>query len=240
MAPTLRAAASLALATLGLLAAPASAQWRNPYTGNIWNNPTSSLVDTMLRGRMMKDLMSRAAKKDSPAAKPAAGAARVTYRPSPSRVPEEFSASLLETEADRAELTRYLRQVLEVYVAKAREEGRPNDVGHALTFFVAGNYSVLHEGDVSDAAQVSLNRQLDELLASSASLTKAGDGQKQRLAEHFVCSTFFVLAGYQQGKQLDRPEQVKLYRGLAAKNLESLLQVEAGRLRLDDGGLRME
>jgi hypothetical protein len=232
-----------ALSTLGL-ATPARAQWTNPYTHQTWNNPGSSLVDTMLYNRMQRDLLLKSMKKEGgqagDAAEPAARATRTTFRPSPgSRVPEEFSASLLAGKADRAELTRYLRQVLGAYASKAMQEKRPNDLGHALTFFVAVNYLVLHGDDVSDEAMAAANRQLDALLASSANLAKAGDRQKQQLAEYFVCSAGFVLAGYQQGKEKADARQVKQYQELAAQNLKLLLQVEADQIRLTDAGLQL-
>ena len=243
--PILRTLALGAIAALSFAAAPALAQWTNPYSGRMWNNPGSSLLDTMIQGRvyrkMLLDSMGKEGEKGAaaPASKPAARPARITYRPSAaSRVPEEFSASLLESKADRAELTRYLRQVMEVYAAKAREERRPHDVGHALTFFVAGNYAILHEQDVSDDATTALNQQLDQVLGPD--LARASDAQKQQLAEYVVCSTFFALAGYQQGKQLDKPDQVRTYRDLAAMNLKAVLQVDAARIRLTEAGLQLD
>lgn len=232
----------VALAVLGL-AAPARAQWTNPYTGNTWNNPTSSFLDTVIRGKLNAAAMARAQKDRKPGGSPdeqATAPVRVTYRSAGgSRVADEFAASLLSEKADRAELARYLRQVLGAYASKARDEGRPNDLGHALTFFVAVNYLVVHEQDVSDEGMAAANRQLDALLASSANLARAGDRQKQQLAEYFVCSAGFVLAGYQQGKEKDDARQVKQYQALAGQNLKQLLQIEADRLQITDDGLRL-
>jgi hypothetical protein len=61
LSPIVVTASLLAL----LFAWPASAraqathQWVNPYSGSVYNNPMSSLVDTMIRGRMQLDATRR-------------------------------------------------------------------------------------------------------------------------------------------------------------------------------------
>lgn len=235
------------LVVVGLLAvvlpaAPARAQWTNPYSGSTWNNPSSSLIETMLRGQVNQKALLQTAKPAATNPKVApARPARVTYRPSVTRVPEEIAASLFPKPADQAELVVFLRDARDSYRAEAIKAGRENDLGHALTFFVAGNYVAFHGEDPSDAATEALNLQLDALLRSNESLVKASDAQKQQLADHFVCTALFVLAGVEQGRQkggAEGAEQLKLYRALAAQNLKVLLHLDVARLRLTEQGLR--
>ncbi len=235
------------LLVVGLLAAvalpaPVRAQWTNPYSGSTWNNPSSSLIETMLRGQVNQKALLQPAKPATTGPRLApARPARITYRPSPTRVPEEIAASLFPKPADQAELVVFLRDAKASYVAEAAKAGRANDLGHALTFFVTANYVVFHGEDPSDAATEALNLQLDALLRSSESLVKASDVQKQQLADHLACTAFFVLAGLEQGKQkggAEGAEQVKLYRALAAQNLKQLLKLDVARLLLTEQGLR--
>lgn len=235
-----RRAVVLVCSALCLSSGTAFGQWRNPYTGNTWNNPTSSLIDTMLRGRMIRDAMlkdmARREKKPAKTAEAApARAAHVTYRRSASRVADTFAASLFAGKAERAEMARFLREALGVYTNEAGKAGRKNDVGHALTFFVAGNYAIFNEQDVSDAATDALNLQMDQALAGIETTTS--DQQRQQLAENLVCATSFVLAGYQQGKEKGSAEQVQTYRALAGAFLKAVLELEPGTIALTDAGL---
>jgi hypothetical protein len=224
---------------LFLSSSVAFGQWTNPYTGTTWNNPTSSLIDTMLRGRMMRDLMIKEmARKGQPAKTAAAApvrAAHVTYRPKASKVADAFAASLYPGKAERAELARFLQAALGVYAKEASKAGRKNDVGHALTYFVAGNYAIYNEQNVSDPATESLNLQMDQVLAGLDA--KTSDEQRQQLAEQLVCAISFVLAGYQQGKEKGSAEQVSTFRALAGQYLKTVLEMEPGKIALTDAGL---
>jgi len=53
----LLAAGTLAIALAGPAAAQQGGEWRNPYTGRIWNNPHSSLIDTFLQNDQRRRMM---------------------------------------------------------------------------------------------------------------------------------------------------------------------------------------
>lgn len=60
MSLSVRGLSALLAAGALALAGPAAAQqgeWRNPYTGRIWNNPHSSLIDTYLHNDQQRRLM---------------------------------------------------------------------------------------------------------------------------------------------------------------------------------------
>ena len=96
--------------------------WVNPYTGGVWNNPGSCLLDTMIRNRMNQQMLEKSIGRTSRAtpatsATPAAPrVARVTYRHSESlKNAEQLAASLTDSPKDRQELTASFRESLEKY-----------------------------------------------------------------------------------------------------------------------------
>ncbi len=234
---TLLPAAAL-VCLLAARAAPAQG-WVNPYSGTTWNNPISSQLDTMIRNRLLRQALERdLARRGAPAQD--AAAARVTYRPAPTRTAEEFAASLFEAKEERAELARFLRGVLAGYQREAAEAGRKDDVAFALSYAICGCFAVYAERDVSDEAIAAVARQLDGALAAMPGLREASDLQRQSFAEHLICTTAFVLAGYQQAiEQRDEPKK-KGFRALAGALLRQTAGAEPQQLQLTEAGLRVK
>jgi hypothetical protein len=233
-----RTSIGLAAALLGLLSArTAGAQgWVNPYSGSTWNNPVSSQLDTMIRNRLLREAFERdQARRAEPGTAPAVG--RITYRPAASRAAEEFAATLFEAPQERAELARFLQGVLAAFRSEAAGAGRKDDVAFALSYAICGWFAVYAEQDVSDEALAAVARQLDGALAAMPGLRDASDAQRQGFAEQLICSTAFVLAGYQQGIEERKEPQKKAFRALAAALLRRTVGAEPEQLQLTGAGL---
>jgi hypothetical protein len=125
------------------------------------------------------------------------------------------------------------------YRTGAEKVGRKNDVAFALSFFITGNYAVYAQRDVSDEALVAVAGQLDGALATMPGLRQASDVQRQGFAELLVCSTAFVLAGYQQGSEQNNEQQKQTFRALAAALLKQTVGVEAERLSVTEAGMEV-
>jgi hypothetical protein len=234
----LRTSLGLAAALLGLLLARAAGaqSWVNPYSGAAWNNPVSSQLDTMIRNRLLREAMERdQARRAEAEALPAEK--RVTYRPAPSRTAEEFAATLFEVPQERAELARFLQGVLAAYRREAAGAGRKDDVAFALSYAICGWFAVYAEQDVSDEALAAVAEQLDGALAAMPGLREASDARRQSFAEQLICTTAFVLAGYQQAIEQRKEPQKKAFRALAAALLRKTVGAEPEQLQLTDAGL---
>lgn len=224
-----------------LCAVPSAAQgaWVNPYTGGMWNNPGSCLLDTMLRNRMNQRMLEksigRGAESTTPAVKPGK---RTTYRRSENQGnAEKLAASLTDSPKDRQELVGFFGEALMKYRAAAAGAGRADDVGHALAFCLACSYGVANGCEVPDATLDALAGQMDVALADMAGFRGASDAQRQTVAETFVMLGLFVAAGYEQSS--DRAEARAAYVALADSLFQSLTGLEARRVMLTGSGMRL-
>lgn len=223
-----------------LCAVPSEGQglWVNPYTGGMWNNPGSCLLDTMIRNRMNQQLLEQSIgrRAQAPAAVPRVE--RLTYRRAGNlRNAEQLAASLTDIPQDRKQLTGFFLEALEKYRVAAARSGRADDVGHALAFCLACNYSVANECDVPDGLLNALVRQMDAALVDMPGFRAASDAQRQTVAETLVMVGMFVAAGYEQSS--GRAEARAVFVELAESSFRSLTGLDARNVTLTASGLRL-
>lgn len=222
-----------------LNAAPSTAQtsWVNPYTGGVWNNPGSCLLDTMIRNRMNQQMLEKSIARPSQAPRPTPRVARVTYRRSESlNNAEQVAASLTDNPKDRQELAASFVESLERFRQGAAQAGRADDVGYALAFCLACCYGVSNGCDVPDDELLALARQMDGALADMPNFRQASDAQRQTVAESLVMVGTFIAAGYEQSG--NQPEARTAFIQLAESSFRSLTGSDVHSLRLTSSGLR--
>ncbi|MFN8607532.1 MAG: DUF6683 family protein [Vulcanimicrobiota bacterium] len=236
----MKKAAVLIIAFISLSAqfCPAQGSWVNPYTGGVWNNPGSCLLDTMIRNRMNQQMLEKSIGRRAQSAPTAPRVQRMTYRPAANLDnAEQLAAALSDAPKDRQELTGFFREALEKYRGAAAGAGRSNDLGYALAFCLGCCYSVANQCDVGDDALNGLARQMDAALAEMPALRQCSDLQRQALAENFAMLGLFVAAGYEQSNA--RPEARAVYVELARSSFQSLTGLDAGNLTLNSGGMHL-
>ena len=223
----------LALTSLSL----AQKGWVNPYTGGVWNNPGSCLLDTMIRNRMNQRMLVTSIERRVQAPATAPRVSRLPFRRSDHlKNAEQLAASLTDSPAEREQLTGFFLEALGKYRVAANQSGRGDDLGHALAFCLACSYSVANGCDVPDDVLLALTRQMDAALADMPGLRAASDAQRQTLAETLVMSGMFVAAGYEQSN--GREEARATYVALAQSVFHSLTGLEARNVTLSAGGMR--
>lgn len=150
---------------LALLAATLEGQaqaqygtWINPYTGSAWNNPSSSLLDTMIQGGLRfpdRATAAPGAEERSPHTATAAAPVNATsFLPTPQRLEvEAFVRSLSADPSEQAVLAQALDESIELFDEAARRQGRRHNVALAVAYMIAVNYTVYSGGlEVSEAA----------------------------------------------------------------------------------------
>lgn len=227
-----------------LWALPCAGQrgWVNPYTGGVWNNPGSCLLDTMIRNRMNQGMLEKAIGRRAeaiPAAQQVQQAPRVqrlTYRFRENLAnAEQLAASLTDSAKDRQDLVGFFQEAMRKYRAGAAQAGRSDDLGYALAFYLACNYGVANACDVPDEFLLALARQMDVALADMPGLRQGSDAQRQTVAETLVMTGMFVAAGYEQSS--DKPDARAVFVDLAGTGFRSLTGLDARQVKLGKDGM---
>ncbi len=223
-----------------LCAGPSAGQagWVNPYTGGVWNNPGSCLLDTMIRNRINQQTLEKSIGRRAEATAATPRAQRLTYQPAENLGnAQQLAASLTDNPKDRQELTRSFLEALSQYRLAAAKAGRADDVGHALAFCLACCYAVSKGRDVPDDALMALARQMDVALADMPGFREVSDAQRQTVAETLVLVGTFVAAGYEQSSS--KPEARPAFVELAESSFRSLTGLDVHSVTLTATGMRV-
>jgi hypothetical protein len=196
---------TLVLLLLSVVTRTAAADtWVNPYSGTAWNNPMSSLADTMIRGKMNEAMWAKWYGKDKGKPAPAARAeahepyTRTDFKPGKQRlVVDAIIASLARTEDQRRGLSQGVAAVFTAYEQKVRK----NNVAYALAFMVGASIEVQTGQTMTDAQGEQLAQTINDMLARNPQFTKASAADKQKLYETFVTLGGLVVLFHEVGKK---------------------------------------
>jgi hypothetical protein len=225
----------------GLSADGVIAQYRD-ILGGTWNNPGSALITTQLMGRMhLKVAARRAAEQGREVPQTAAPVTETntTFRPKAGTLMvRPFAESFAADEETRGQLQVVFSQLLAAFDQQCREEGAARyDLARAAAVFVAGNYSVACDVELSEAQTDALILDMRANLAASETFRRMDDAGRQRLYEALIIMGLFPPVGYQDGVEKDQSSQQDLFRQLARENLKTLLGVEPERIRVTEAGI---
>jgi hypothetical protein len=196
------------LLIIALTGTAAADTWTNPYTGNSFNNPMSSLADTFIRQamdrKMLENMYARkngggTATTDAPAATAKHEPwTKSDFKPGKKRlVVDTIIAGLAQNAEQQQGLATGINAVFEGFEKVARK----NNVAYALAFMVAASVSVQTGNQVSDAQSEELAVGINDLLARSPGFAKASATDRQKLYETFVTLGGLVMLFAEVGKQ---------------------------------------
>lgn len=201
---------SCLLLVLALTGTASADMWTNPYTGNSFNNPMSSLADTFIRQamdrKMLENMYARkngggTATTDAPApATPVKHESwtKSDFKPGKKRlVVDTIIAGLAQNTEQQQGLVTGINAVFEGFEKAARK----NNVAYALAFMIAASVSVQTGKQVSDAQSEELAVGINDLLARSPGFAKATATDRQKLYETFVTLGGLVMLFAEVGKQ---------------------------------------
>jgi tRNA_anti-like len=233
--------------------APALAQHTGDSLGGTFNNPagasiTKTIMDRIaLRNRERRlaarrsGASSSAPPSSSKSAQPVAklNEASVLFRPTGTQLKTREIADVID--AGNPQVFKLLTTLLEEFDKGARAAGHPNDLALALSFFLATNASIYHDGgQPADPPMVELRNTIAEALVEANALNGMTDRKKQEMYEALVLFTGFTLAVYQEGKQGGNAETVKVSQQLAGQNLLAVIGISPDKISFTDQGLSIE
>jgi hypothetical protein len=218
---------TIILAVLLAVSTPASAdQWRNPYTGTMWNNPMSSLADTMIRGKMMENAVANAMKNrqagGTASSTPSAPVAHQPYtatdfKPGKQRLVVDAIVSGL---AQNAQQKQGLMQGMDAVFAQYEKSVRKNNVAYAMAFMIGASFVVQTGQTIDDAQGEQLAQALNDALASNPAFANASAADRQKLYEAFVTMGGLVILFNEVGKK--DPASANAAKVLAKQSLAML------------------
>lgn len=164
----------------------------------------------------------------------------VLFRPTGTHLKTREIANLID--AGNPQVLKLATVLLEEFEKGASAAGHPNDLALALSFFLATNASVYHDGgQPADPPMVELRDTIAEALVEGHALNGVTDRQKQEMYETLVIFTGFALATYQEGKQGGSVDTVRVGRQLAGQNLQALVGISPDKITFtDQAGLNIE
>ncbi|NLD96795.1 MAG: hypothetical protein GX635_06705 [Synergistaceae bacterium] len=218
-----------------------AATWYNAYTGGMWNNPGSALIDTMLYNRMMAETSLKKMQRTPSGGVGASGQVRTLYRPSSSQssIPGKVAAVLSNDNATKKELTVFFKEGLQSFEQFAQQAGRPYDLGFSMAFFAGVCIGLTTENEVDDDAILAAASQMDKLLAEQSGIAEASDTQRREFAEVLACMAVFALAGHTQAEEAGDDEAVESFKQFARQSMIEILGMDTNRLRMDGRGIRI-
>ena len=115
----------------------------------------------------------------------------------------------------------------------------PNDLAAGVAAFIAGNYAVFMQQEVSDEQFKTLVRQMQGLLGQTAGIRQAGPAQRRAMYEQMAMVGTFMIAYREQLKRQPNPTEELNFRNSAKANLEAALGVGVERMLIGTQGLEL-
>ena len=232
------------VALAALIPALAFAQFTSSLGGS-FNNPGSALIGTMIANRAIADAARREAPPDAtaPSARARAAApARTTFRPvATSLMVRELAASVTKDAAARGQFVTLFEQYLQAFDEQAKKDREPSyDVGRAAAYFVIMNYAVASGREPTDQQADGAQAKFRAGLAENASFQQTTDRDRQRLYETLVILGSLPTTGVSDAAEKKDPKQAEVFRELARQNIQTLLGVPVGKIRLTPTGFIIE
>lgn len=115
----------------------------------------------------------------------------------------------------------------------------PDDLAAGVAAFIAGNYAVFMQQQVSDEQFKTLVRQMQGLLGQSAGIRQAGAAQRRALYEQMAMVGTFMVVYREQLKAKPNASEELNFRNTAKANLEAALGVGVERILIGAQGLEI-
>ncbi|HYO58764.1 DUF6683 family protein [Archangium sp.] len=160
-------------------------------------------------------------------------------------MPRRLAAGVRELDAaHRQELEGALLKLLKDYeqlLAQHDEQQLKNNLAGAFNFLFVSSYYVLKNGqELSDVQQKSMLEQINAGIALGLKERRLSDRDKQELYESVVLSGTIIRGLYNEGRDKERPEQMKTARDLAKELLEQMMGIAVDKVRVDGSTVRID
>lgn len=221
------------------LCVPAFGQHSSEVLGGTFSTPAGGTITRTIVDRLtQRNRTERSAKRGS-AVSTKPNEASVLFRSTGTQLKTREIADLID--AGNPQVFVLMTTILNEFEKGARAAGHPNDLALALSFFLATNASVYHDGgQPADPPMVELRNTIAQALSEGNALSSLNDRQKQEMYETLVLFTGLALASYQEGKDNGNAESVEAGKKLAAQNLLAVTGIAADKITFNNQGLSIE
>ena len=150
-----------------------------------------------------------------------------------SGVSKALADALGGTPEERAGLVQAFAQLKQAYEAEVAREGKSNNLGAAMTFFIAANVVSYYQTEMpSDADVAKLMDSLQQAMARIPAFAQMSGPEKHRMYDWLVYMGGFALSNYMDAKQRNDAQGLATMKQFADYALRLALGVEAKNLRL--------
>ncbi|HSL55959.1 MAG TPA: lipocalin family protein [Pyrinomonadaceae bacterium] len=150
-----------------------------------------------------------------------------------SGVSKALADALGGTPEERAALVQAFAQLKQAYEAEVAREGKLNNLGAAMTFFIAANVMSYYQTEMpSDADVAKLMESLQQAMARIPAFARMSGPEKHKMHDWLVYMGGFALTNYMEAKQRNDAQGLATMKQFADYALRLALGVEAKNLRL--------
>lgn len=163
---------------------------------------------------------------------------RTFFRPDPSKNVANSLADMLGQTADEKKLLREIfsatRTAFEEEVAA---KGKQNNIASAFTFFIASSSMVYHDDpEPSEEDLDDLWEGLESVFEEMPEVAAMSNSDKQEIYETLVAFSGMLLVGYVTAKEAGDRATLNIYRELAGKLIQTVLQTSPDKVRFGPDG----
>jgi hypothetical protein len=194
----------ISLIVVGLVlatAAPARAQFRNPYTGTTWNNPVSSSVDTMLLHHTQKKMLERsiAAQQGKKAAATVARAPLTASDFVPAKKGRPAVKAFLDSAGLPKDQRAAIEQVIDLTFAAVEKGGRKNNVATAMGIAIGAALMIANGKEIPDDDLSELTLGINDVFAVTAEFKQLDAAARQDIYESLIMTTALLATFHELG-----------------------------------------
>lgn len=150
-----------------------------------------------------------------------------------SGVAKALADALGGTPDERAALVQAFAQLKQAYEVEVAREGKSNNLGAAMTFFIAANVVSYYQTEMpSDADVAKLMESLQQAMARIPAFAQMSGPEKHKMHDWLVYMGGFALSNYMDAKQRNDAQGLATMKEFAGYALRLALGVEAKNLKL--------
>jgi Family of unknown function (DUF6683) len=221
------------------LAAEGQQQWTNPYTGNKFNNPMSSYLDTVIMHNIQRRMLERSLREKSSQQQSKTNYDATSFQPQ--------NKMLIWDSMDLSNMTpEQQKQTADLYAALLKsfddnliEEGqslRRNNVTTAFIYLIVASHFIRTGEELTDPQQEALFEQFYSLLSTDPAFTQTDNARKQMMYEAMVSTAGLMLVFDQQSKENGDAELAQSAKSLANDSWKLLFGEAADKYTINADG----
>lgn len=222
------------MAAIGVVPAPAAAQWTDSW-GTSWNNPISQSLGNMLHQNVFSGTP-LPIREGSGATRPSAEDRLTFRRTRGGRAADDVVRAFDMRSIKQDDLLRFFRVIALEYDRSAAEFGAENNLAYAVTVFTVTMVTVYLgiEDDPGPLVERNTFDAVSATLRASPALSRMSGRDKQELHDRLVYTAGLVAFAYQTAVQEEKPDRVTLFRSVAGKLLRSTYNADPSRFAIVD------